>query len=467
MGTSSPDLFLSFDRSRPRGLRVQIEEGLRDAIRSGRLSPGAVVPSTRTLAADLAVTRRVVVEAYDQLIAEGYLLARPGAGTVVNHAPRTPPAAHASPTTGAPDVEIDFRPGRPDLDLFPRTAWARATRTALQRLPNSDLAYDDPRGLPALRGALADYLGRVRGVNADPEQIVVCAAFAHGFDLLLTVLRARGYDRFAVENPGYANPRLQLASRGIRYEGVRVDADGLVVDDLRRTAARIVHVTPAHQSPTGVVLSADRRHELVDWAREVEGYIIEDDYDAEYRYDRRPVGALQGIAADRVIYCGTTSKCLSSGVRIGWLVVPPELVEPIIALRHLTDGATSTILQATFAEFLACGDFDRHLRRTRRIYRQRRDTIVAALQHSLPNLTPSGVAAGLNILLTLPTGTDEHTTVQRALAAGVRVYPLTAFRTNPTAHDTPGLVIGYGAVPPTIAERGIRLLAQGIANLPR
>ena len=380
MGTSSPDLFLSFDRSRPRGLRVQIEEGLRDAIRSGRLSPGTVVPSTRTLAADLAVTRRVVVEAYDQLIAEGYLLTRQGAGTVVNYAPRTRAAAHGSPTAGAPDVEIDFRPGRPDLDLFPRTAWARATRTALQRLPNSDLAYDDPRGLPALRGALADYLGRVRGVNADPEQIVVCAAFAHGFDLLLNVLSARGYDRFAVENPGYAGPRLRLASRGIRYEGVRVDADGLVVNDLRRTAARVVHVTPAHQSPTGVVLSADRRHDLAEWAHEVDGYIIEDDYDAEYRYDRRPVGALQGIAADRVIYCGTTSKCLSSGVRIGWLVVPPEFVEPIVALRHLTDGATSTILQATFAEFLACGDFDRHLRHTRRIYRDRRDAVIAAVR---------------------------------------------------------------------------------------
>ena len=351
MGTTARDLFIAFDRSRRRSLRVQVEDGLREAIRSGRLRAGAAVPSTRALAADLEVTRKVIVEAYEQLVAEGYLVSRRGAGTVVNQAPQRRPRTRPSPT-GPATVVVDFRPGRPDLDLFPRAAWARASRLALRTLPTRDLAYDDPRGLPVLRGAIADYLARARGTRTDPESVIVCAGFSHGFDLVLSVLAARGHDWMAVEDPGYAAPRRQLAARGLRYDGVAVDGDGLRVDALRRTAARVVHVTPAHQSPTGVVLSAERRQQLIAWAREVDGYVIEDDYDAEYRYDRRPVGTLQGVAPDRVIYCGTTSKTLASGVRLGWLAVPPGLVDPIVAWRHLTDGSTSTILQATFAAFL-------------------------------------------------------------------------------------------------------------------
>jgi GntR family transcriptional regulator/MocR family aminotransferase len=463
MGTSAPVLHLTFDRSRKRGLRAQVEEGLRQAIRSGRLTAGAAVPSTRALAADLDVSRKVIVEAYDQLIAEGYLVARRGAGTIVNEAPQHRPHTGrqaADPVT----VEVDFRPGRPDLELFPRTAWARAARSAMQTLPTSDLAYHDPRGLPSLRCAIADYLGRVRGVSADPERVIVCAGFAHAFDLLLGALGARGYDRFAVEDPGYAGPRQQLAARHIGFDSVPVDADGLIVEALRRTAARVVHVTPAHQSPTGAVLSADRRQQLVAWARDVDGYIVEDDYDAEYRYDRRPVGALQGVAPDRVIYCGTTSKTLASGVRLGWLVAPPELVEPIVSWRHLTDGATSTILQATFAAFLTSGDLDRHLRRTRRIYRQRRDAVIAALRRWLPDATPTGVSAGHNVLVMLPTGADERATVHRALAAGVRVYPLADFRPRAKATDQPGLVLGYGTIPPDKADRGVQLLAHATAG---
>ncbi|MEV6492452.1 PLP-dependent aminotransferase family protein, partial [Actinoplanes sp. NPDC051633] len=231
-----------------------------------------------------------------------------------------------------------FRPGRPDLTLFPRAAWARAGRAALRSMPTSDFAYADPRGLPRLRRCLADYLARVRGVSAEPAHVMICAGFSHAFDLILDVLTAR----FAVEDPGYAGPRRQLADHGVPFDRVPVDGDGLDVAALRRSAARAVHVTPAHQSPTGVVLSPRRRHELIGWAREVGGYIVEDDYDAEYRYDRRPVGALQGLAPDRVIYCGTTSKTLASGVRLGWMVVPPPLIEPMVARRHLTDGSTAT-----------------------------------------------------------------------------------------------------------------------------
>jgi GntR family transcriptional regulator/MocR family aminotransferase len=223
-------------------------------------------------------------------------------------------------------------------------------------------------------------------------------------------------------------------------------------------------VTPAHQSPTGAVLSPRRRHELVDWARDIDGYIVEDDYDAEYRYDRRPVGALQGVAPDRVIYCGTTSKTLASGLRLGWLVVPPPLVDPIVARRHLTDGSTSTILQATFAEFLDSGDLDRHLRHTRRVYRERRDAVIGSLRQWLPRATPSGLSAGQNVLVTLPAGTDERAVVARALAAGVRVYPLADFRPAPNADDQPGLILGYGSVPAGRAAHGIRLLSHALGS---
>ncbi len=218
-------------------------------------------------------------------------------------------------------------------------------------------------------------------------------------------------------------------------------------------------VTPAHQSPTGVVLSPARRHELVEWARAVDGLVIEDDFDAEYRYDRRPVGALQGIAPERVIYCGTTAKTLASGVRLGWLVVPAELVEPIVARRRVSDGATSTLLQAGFAEFLAGHELDRHLRRVRPVYRRRRERVLDALARWLPAARVHGVAAGLNVLATFPAGVDEGELVRRALGAGIRVHPLGEFRAAPAADVAPGLVLGYAGLSPDVAADGVRRLA--------
>jgi GntR family transcriptional regulator/MocR family aminotransferase len=463
MSTTSPELLIPLDRSRPRGLRAQIEDELRLAIRDGRLTPGTSLPSTRALAADLGVTRGVVVNAYDQLIAEGYLVSRAGSGTVVNRTRRTEPRSASAPPAGEA-VEIDFRPGLPDLDLFPRTAWARATRTALRTMPSADLGYGDPRGLLALRRGLAEYLARVRGVSADPEHLVVCDGFGHGFGLVAQALRDTGRDLFAVEDPGYDATREELGASGIRFRGVEIDGEGLVVEQLRRTRARVVVVTPAHQSPTGVVLSAGRRRALTEWARDVDGYVIEDDYDAEYRYDRRPVGAFQGVAPDRVVYCGTASKSLAPGVRLGWLVLPPELVDPVVAQRRVTDGSTSALLQATYAAFLADGDLDRHLRRTRRVYRRRRDALVDALQRVLPEVVPGGVAAGLHVLVTLPDGVDEVAVAERALAAGVRVYPLAGYRAGRRSSAPPGLVLGYGSLQPEEAERGVALLAGALGD---
>ncbi|WP_205629287.1 PLP-dependent aminotransferase family protein [Jiangella muralis] len=454
------------DRSRPRSLRVQIEAELRRAIRAGRLQPGSALPSTRALAVDLGVTRGVVVDAYDQLTAEGYLLSRPGSGTVVS--PATARPASSPPTVPADaGVDVDFYAGESDLDGFPRSAWARATRTALQTMPTSELAYGHVQGIPSLRHELADYLGRVRGVDAAPEHILVGHGFNHVFGLVSRVLRDSGRTIFAVEDPGYDRARAGLESLGIAYRGVDVDDNGLVVDQLRATGARVVVVTPAHQHPTGVVLTPERRHELVDWAQSVDGYVIEDDYDAEYRYDRRPVGAVQGLAPDRVIHAGTTSKALAPGVRLGWLVLPPALVDRVADHRRTTDGSTSGILQATFASFLGNGDLDRHLRRMRRVYRQRRDGLVAALARWLPELTPSGAAAGLHVLVRLPPQADESEVVDRTLAAGVRVYPLAQYRPPHGRPLPPALVLGYGSVTPQQSDHGVRVLATTLEEALR
>ncbi len=463
MGTSSIDLLIPLDRSKPRGLRTQIEDELRDAICSGRLAPGATLPSTRALATDLGVTRGVVVDAYDQLIAEGYLASRPGAATTVNAARPNAPAS-ARTTAAAPAIDVDFRPGLPDLAHFPRTAWGRATRAALSTMADADLGYTDARGLPVLRVALADYLARVRGVRADPEQIVITHGFGHGAFLVGNALRDLGHTSAAVEDPGYDGHRETLEIAGLRHQGVPVDSEGMVVEDLRRTATRLAILTPAHQSPTGAVLSPQRRQLLLQWADDVDGYLVEDDYDAEYRYDRRPVGALQGICPDRIVYVGTASKTLAPGTRLGWLVLPSALVEPVGSRRQLVDGSTSTLLQATYAAFLTSGDLDRHLRRMRRLYRERRDAVLAAVDRHLPGATAHGVSAGLQVLVELPGHLDEAAVVARALDAGVRVYPLERYRARRTPLP-PAIVLGYGSVPPDRAEEGIRRVGQVLAAL--
>jgi GntR family transcriptional regulator/MocR family aminotransferase len=440
MSTSSPELFVELDRSRPRGLRAQLERGLRTAIRTGRLRPGVQLPSSRALAEDLRITRGVVVAAYHQLAAEGYLTSRQGSGTVVN----VITAPDGTPRADAPQVRVryDFRPGAPDVGLFPHAAWARATRTALRSLPDQSLGYGDPAGLPALRESLADYLGRVRGVSCEPGNIVVCNGFSHGLSLLARVLAERG---IAVENPGHPVWREQIEWAGARCHPVEVDGDGLRVDRLAASGAGAVLTTPAHQYPTGVVLSASRRIELVDWARATGGYIIEDDYDAEYRYDGQPVGALQGVAPDHVVHAGSLSKSLAPGLRLGWLVVPPALRDEVVAARAWGDRFTNSIIQSTVNEFIQRGDLDRHLRRTRRSYRQRRDVLIAALREQLPGSRVTGISAGLHVLVDLPEGADAAVLAKH----GILVQTVPPDR----------VLIGYGRLAPHAIEEGIRQLA--------
>ena len=463
MGTTSPDLFVALDRSRPRGLRSQVEDGLRAAIRDGRLAPGTRLPSSRALAVDLGVTRGVVVEAYEQLAAEGYVTTVQGSGTRVNDITAPAPGDGSTPAAAAdPPLTHDFRTGLPDLGLFPRAAWVRATREALATMPDAELGYLPPAGLPRLRAAVAAYLGRVRGVACEPDQVVVCNGFGHGFSLVLRALADRGVRDVAVEVPGYADPRDQVAWAGARIVPVPVDGEGLRTADLAGSPARAVVVTPAHQAPTGVVLSARRRAELADWARAVDGWVVEDDYDAEFRFDRHPVGALQGVLPDRVIYHGTLSKSLAPGLRLGWLVVPQDLLAAVLAARSATDHMTASLIQATFAVFLERGDLDRHLRRSRRVYRERRDALVAALARELPGVRVEGVSAGLQALVSLPAGWDSAEVAAAARRHGIGVYPLPDELADPALRRS-SLVLGYGMFRPDRIDEGIRRLAAAVA----
>jgi GntR family transcriptional regulator / MocR family aminotransferase len=471
MSTTSPDLFIELDRSRPRGLRAQIEDGLRDAIRSGRLAPGTRVPSSRALAADLEVTRGVVVEAYEQLAAEGYVTMVQGSGTVVNDVAGPESTFESRPGAGSgpapsppPALTHDFRTGLPDLSLFPRAAWVRATRAALASMPDSDLGYVDPAGLPRLRSSVASYLGRVRGVACGPEHVVVCNGFGHGFSLVVRALVNRGHTDIAVEVPGYQEARDQIRWAGARVHPIPVDDQGIRTDVLASTPVGAVVVTPAHQSPTGVVLSATRRTALADWSRATGGYVVEDDYDAEYRYDRQPVGALQGVMPDRAIYHGTLSKSLAPGIRLGWLVPPLDLVDEVVEARRATDQMTAPLIQATFAQFLEAGDLDRHLRRSRRIYRQRRDALVAALGRWVPGARAEGVSAGLQVFVTLPDGWESAEVAAAARRHGIGVYQVDDPEMDPDQRSA-SLVLGYGTLRPDQIEEGIRRLAAAVTDL--
>jgi len=457
---SGPELLVELRRGVRRPLLAQLEESLREAVRSGRLAARTKLPPTRSLAGDLGVSRRLVVDAYAQLQAEGYLVARHGAGTYV---------AEASATTSATDDEpqvhpatFDFFPGAPDLANFPRQQWLRAVRETLSGMPYRDFAYPDPQGAQELRRVLAEHLRRVRGVVADPMRIVVCSGIQQGLVLLA---RALGAPHVAMEDPGLPHHARILAAHGARLSALPVDREGVRTVELARIEQEhgrldAVFVTPAHQSPTGVALAAGRRAALLEWAAG-RGVVLEDDYDAEYRYDRAPLGALQGLAPDRVVYMGTASKTLAPALRLGWLVLPAHLVQPAVEQRRVADHGAPMLDQLTLARLIKSGAYDRHLRQARRRYRARRDALVAAVERHLPGARVTGLAAGLHAIVRLGREVDGAALEEAARRRSLAVYPLGSCFLRPRPlHD--GLVLGYANLTEPAIDEGIGRLAAAL-----
>ncbi|UGS39249.1 MocR-like pyridoxine biosynthesis transcription factor PdxR [Capillimicrobium parvum] len=451
------ELLVTLDPADRVPLHAQLERALREDVRAGRLRPGARLPSTRRLAAQLGVSRGVVVEAYAQLHAEGYLATRRGSGTHVAHAAAAPAAARGD--APAPRPRYTFHPGQPDLSAFPRTAWLAATRRALHALPDQDLGYGTVRGPRVLREALAEHLGRTRGTAADPQRMLVCSGLIQGFTLAFAALRDAGATRIALEDPGWLGHRTVAAHTGLEAVPIPVDDHGMRVDLLDEARVDAVVVTPAHQSPMGAVLAPDRRAALLGWAQRTGGLIVEDDYDAEYRYDREPVGALQGLDPDHVLYAGSASKILAPALRLGWLVAPLALSRALVEHKRHADLGTPLIEQLALAEFVESGELERHLRRTRRRYRARRDALLDALARHLPGVRVQGVAAGLHAVVLLPEGTDEHALVAAAGARGIEIHGLGDQRFEP-AGGPPGLILGYAAMPEPAIAAAIAELAE-------
>jgi GntR family transcriptional regulator/MocR family aminotransferase len=439
-------------------LHRQIETSIREAIRAGRLPRGSSLPPSRVLAADLGVSRGVVVEAYQQLAAEGYLASRAGGYTQVaaGPAPRAPEEPHPA---REPKPSIDLSYGRADVSHFPRAAWLRSIRGALACAPNDVFGYLTGRGVPQLRTALADYLNRVRGTLAEPDHMVICTGYAQGVALLIGVLASSGVRRLALEDPSSRDDALPAArAAGLDVIGIPVDGDGIRVGELRESGADAVILTPSHQWPTGSVLSARNRAAVIRWATERGAIIIEDDYDAEYRYDRTPVGALQGLAPDHVVYAGSASKTLAPGLRLGWFVMPGHLTEPMAEAKIAADRGSPALEQLAFADFVTRGEFDRHLRRMRPVYRRRRDALLTALASRLPWLEPAGVSAGLHLVTWLPPHLDEARLVAAARRAGVGLDAVGPYRI--TSRGPGGLIFGYA----TVNEQAI---AEGVARLAK
>ncbi|PPK62052.1 PLP-dependent aminotransferase family protein [Actinokineospora auranticolor] len=459
-------LQLRAETARPRGLTAWLVHAVRTAVADGRLKPGERLPATRDLARDLGISRGVVVEAYRRLDEEGLVTARTGVGTVIapnaarpttQPTPRPVPALLPLPQEG---VDLDLSPGVPDLASFPRAAWLRAERAVMSDLSAADLGYGDPRGVPRLREELAGRLARVRGVRAGPDDLIVVAGVAQSLALLSQLLGANGVTTIATEDPGSRGPRDELVHWGLRPVAVPVDDLGIRVDALAATDVGAVLLTPAHQFPTGVVLAPGRRRELLDWAAEGR-LVIEDDYDAEYRYDRAPVPAMQATAPDFVAYTGSTSKALAPGIRLGWLVPPRRHYADLVAARHASDLGSPTVPQLALARLISTGELDRYIRAVRARHRARRDALLTGLRQHLPGIEVHGAAAGLHLMVTFPGYTGEDTDMAARVAeTGVRVHPLSWYRMTDGA---PGLVLGYGAHSPDRLREAARRVGLALS----
>ncbi|MFG1872913.1 MocR-like pyridoxine biosynthesis transcription factor PdxR [Micromonospora arborensis] len=465
----------------PPGRRADwLTDRLRQAIAEGRVPVGDRLPPTRMLAADLGVSRGVVTEAYQRLTEEGHVTGRGRAGTVVVAAPGTPtPAPAAAPAPAvlfppapssdvfeavrAASAALDLAPGVPDLAAFPRADWLRAERTVLRHLAAADFGYGDPCGAPALRRAVATWLARNRGITVDPVEVIIVAGVTQALALLAQALAAVGVDRIAVEDPGSLGVRQHLNSWRMDTPPIAVDDAGLRVDELAASGAPAVMLTPAHQFPTGVVLDGDRRRQLISWAR-AGGLIIEDDYDAEHRYDRPPVPALRGLLPEQVCYAGSVSKLLAPALRVGWLLVPARLREAVVAAKRNADLGNAVLPQLVLAELMTSGAFERHLRLLRRRHIRRRDAMIAALGRHLPGATVHGAAAGLHLMITLDDSVVDSELAAATLARGVKVQPLSWHCQRPYRA---GLVLGYAARTPTEIEDGVAQIAAALRDRRR
>jgi GntR family transcriptional regulator / MocR family aminotransferase len=457
------DVLIDVDGAGPGPLHERLTRSLRTAIRDGLLPPGSALPASRALAADLGCSRWVVTQAYEQLIAEGYLEARTGSATRVRPieqspravARRTPPVA---PRQGA---RFDLAPGLPDLRAFPRQRWAEAVRAQLSTLSYAELGHPAPEGALWLRDVLAAYLRRVRGADAIAADVTICASVTDGVARLCRRLLADGHTKIAVENPGWTRLRQTIAGLGLEPVGIGVDDHGLRVDELAaRNDVRAVLLTPAHQFPTGVVFAPKRRAQLLEWARSVDGLVLEDDYDAEFRYGRRPVGTLQGTEPSHVVLYGSLSKTMSPALGLGWMVTPPQWTERVRAV-DVAAPPPPMLDQLTFAGFLGSGGYDRHLRTARQRYRRRRDALVEELTRQLPGHKLSGAAAGLHLVLELEQGTEPGPILEHAARADLRLVSLDAYRMTPDP-EAPGLVLGYGNLADNAVVPAVNALRRAI-----
>ncbi len=448
---------LDVEFRRGTSLRSQLEHALRTAIRAGKLQPGALLPPSRVLAEHFGVSRGVVVDSYAQLVAEGYLSARQGSGTRVAQlpAPWGPPEPRRLEPPGR--YRYELRPGLADFHVFPRARWQSALVQALRDLPDARLTYCAPAGAAELRNAVAEHLARMRGVVVEPECLVICCGVSHGLSLVWAALRARGANRVAIEDPGWRWQRFTVEQAGLEAVPIRVDDEGLVVADLAAAGPDAVVLTPAHQYPTGAVMSPRRRQQLVGWAREHDALIVEDDYDVEYRYDRHPVSALQGLAPDHVVFLGTTAKTLAPALRIAWIVPPDRLVDELTAALRITGVTPPTLDQVALASFIADSGLERHLRRMRRRYAEKREILVEALEQHVPDAVVHGASAGLHLLAVLPDDVDEHAAAQRARQAGVGLHEL-HYHCTTVAPRPPAFVLGYALPTPSELRAAARIL---------
>ena len=455
-----------------RGLTSWLADAVRAAIIDGRLQAGAPLPPTRVLADDLGISRGVIVEAYQRLADEGLVSARPGAGTrVLSLRSANPGRTGADGSRGrtAGPAGVDLSPGVPDLSGFPRAAWLRAERAVLEQASVADLGYGDPRGSEWLRAELAGWLARTRGLRAEPDDIIIVTGVAQALALLAQGLRRSGGANAgsAGEDPGSRGSRDELAYWGLRPVPIPVDSRGLMVDQLAGTGVRAVLLTPAHQFPTGVVLAPGRRRDLLDWAAAAKALVIEDDYDAEYRYDRAPVPALQASAPGQVAYAGSTSKTLAPGMRLGWLIPPGHLRADLVEAKHASDLGSPALPQLVLAHLIATGELERHIRGVRKRQRGRRDALLQALAEHLPETRVQGIAAGLHLLITFPErsgAADDIELAERVSSAGVLVHPLSWHRQRP---GPPGLVLGYAAHTPDQLREAVRRIALVLASTRR